>query len=55
MTRELEEIINSEPTERRIYDEAVRQGMVSLRQDGILKALQGIVSIEEVLRETAES
>ena len=55
MTRELEEIINSEPTERRIYGEAVRQGMVSLRQDGILKALQGTVSIEEVLRETAES
>src|SRR3989344_5373049 len=55
MTRELEEIINSEPTERRIYGEAVRQGMVSLRQDGILKALQGTVSIEEVLRETSES
>ncbi|MBI2594928.1 MAG: type II/IV secretion system protein [Candidatus Colwellbacteria bacterium] len=55
MTKELEEIINSEPTERKIYDEAARQGMVSLRQDGILKALQGTVSIEEVLRETSES
>lgn len=54
MTRELEEIMNSNPTERRIYDEAVRQGMITLRQDGILKALQGIVSMEEVLRETRE-
>ena len=38
-----------------IYDEARRQGMITLRQDGILKALQGIVSVEDVLRETAES
>ncbi len=55
MTRELEEIINSGPTETKIYNEAKRQGMVTLRQDGILKALQGAVPIEEVLRETAES
>lgn len=55
MTRELEEIINSGPTEGKIRDEAKRQGMVTLRQDGILKALQGLVSIEEVLRETRES
>jgi len=55
MTRELEEIIQSSPTEGRIRDEARRQGMVTMRQDGILKALQGMVSIEEVLRETRES
>jgi type II secretory ATPase GspE/PulE/Tfp pilus assembly ATPase PilB-like protein len=29
--------------------------MVSLRQDGIMKALDGIISMEEVLRETAET
>ncbi|MEX2033404.1 MAG: ATPase, T2SS/T4P/T4SS family [Candidatus Colwellbacteria bacterium] len=55
MTRELEEIIQSSPTEGKIRDEARRQGMVTMRQDGILKALQGMVSIEEVLRETKES
>ena len=55
MTRELEGIINTSPTEGKIYDEARRQGMITLRQDGILKALQGIVSVEDVLRETAES
>jgi type II secretory ATPase GspE/PulE/Tfp pilus assembly ATPase PilB-like protein len=26
-----------------------------MRQDGIIKALEGLVSIEEVLRETADS
>ncbi len=54
MTPELEEITNTNPTEHRILEEARRQGMISLRQDGILKALEGLVSIEEVLRETTE-
>jgi len=54
MTRELEEIINTSPTEHRILEEAKRQGMINLRQDGILKALKGLVSIEEVLGETME-
>ena len=55
MTPELQVIINSGPTELKIIEEAKRQGMITLRQDGILKALDGLVSIEEVLRETSES
>ncbi len=54
MTAELADIINSQPTENKIGDEAKRQKMVTMRQDGILKALEGLVSIEEVLRETSE-
>ncbi len=54
MTPELEKIINTNPTEHHIFEETQRQGMISLRQDGILKALDGLVSIEEVLRETME-
>ena len=37
MTRELEKIINSGSNEANILEEAERQGMVTLRQDGILK------------------
>ena len=55
MTPELEQIIVSGPTESRIREEAKRQGMVTLRQDGILKVLRGDISINEVLRETPES
>ena len=55
MTRELEDIISLGASEGKIRDEGLRQGMVSLRQDGIMKALDGIVSIEEVLGETAET
>jgi type IV pilus assembly protein PilB len=52
MTQELEAIIIEEPTELRIMAEAKRQGMVTMKQDGILKVLAGEVSIEEVLRVT---
>lgn len=54
MTKELEGIINSGSNEANILEEAKRQGMVTLRQDGILKALEGIVGIDEILRETSE-
>ncbi|MFA5173457.1 MAG: GspE/PulE family protein [Candidatus Paceibacterota bacterium] len=55
MTKELAETLslpNYSGTE--ILKEAKRQGMLTLRQDGVLKALAGEVMIEEVLRETAE-
>ncbi len=55
MTRELEQIVSNHPTETKLREEAERQGMISMRQDGIMKALNGIISIEEVLRETTST
>ena len=54
MTPQLQEIINSGAGELKILEEAKRQGMLTMRQDGILKALDGLVTMEEVLRETTE-
>ncbi len=54
MTPELEKIISGGPSESKILEEAGRQEMITLREDGVLKALEGLVSIEEVLRETTE-
>ena len=54
MTDQLSEIILKEPSEARIAEEAKRQGMVTMKQDGILKVLEGIVTIEEVLRVAEE-
>ena len=54
MTPELEEIILKEPSEARIREEAKRQGMMIMLQDGILKALRGIVGLEEVKKEVEE-
>jgi len=55
MSPALEEIISTGPTSQKILKEAKNQGMLTLRQDGVLKALDGKVSIEEVLRETEDN
>ena len=52
MTRELSDLINTGFTEGKLADEAKHQEMVTLRQDGVLKALTGTIAIEEVMRET---
>jgi len=49
MTFELEQIILSQPSQEKLSAEAKRQGMITLQQDGIIKVLEGIVSLEEVL------
>src|SRR3989338_6978029 len=54
MTQELQEIILKDPSESNIAKEAKRQGMATMRQDGVLKVLDGVTTIEEVLRETEE-
>ncbi len=54
MTSDLEEIIAKNPTLPQIVASARKQGTLTMRQDGILKALAGVVSIEEVLKETEE-
>ncbi len=54
MTPQLEEIINKEPTETRIREEAQRQEMITMRQDGISKVLQGLISFEEMSRVVEE-
>ena len=54
MTSQLAEIIQKEPTEANIRQEAERQGMITMKQDGILKVLDGVTSLEEVLRAAEE-
>jgi len=54
MTPAFEEVITTGATIQKIVKEAKAQGMITLRQDGIMKALDGFVSIEEVVRETEE-
>lgn len=54
MTNGLAEIIVKDPSEVKLREEAKRQGMITMKQDGILKVLDGITSIQEVLRVTEE-
>ncbi len=54
MTPQLEEMIISGPNETKIGQEAFRQGMITMRQDGFIKVLKGMVSLEEVLKAVEE-
>ncbi|MDD5589735.1 MAG: GspE/PulE family protein [Candidatus Portnoybacteria bacterium] len=49
MTPELERIIIEGPTETKLEAEALRQGMITMRQDGFMKVMDGVVSLGEVL------
>lgn len=49
MTPQLEKIILSSPSENAITEEAKRQNMITMRQDGILKVLDGAIGLEELL------
>jgi type II secretory ATPase GspE/PulE/Tfp pilus assembly ATPase PilB-like protein len=41
-------------TSAQIQDQAVTEGMMTMQLDGIIKALRGETTIEEVLRVTRE-
>jgi len=49
MTDELEKIILGTLSEAAMREEARRQGMITMFQDGIIKTLKGVVSLEELL------
>ena len=55
MTKTLSDIILKEPSETMLSKEAEAQGMITIRQDGLMKVLRGVTTIEEVLRVTEES
>ncbi len=48
-TPALEKIILSSPSESKIQEEARRQNMITMRQDGIQKVLKGVIGLEELL------
>lgn len=48
-SEELEQIVLHDPSDVKLTEEAKRQGMITLKQDGIIKALVGVTTIEEVV------
>ncbi len=55
VNEEIQNLIVSHATSSEIQRKAQQQGMVTMRQDGYLKVLQGITTIEEVNRVTADT
>ncbi|MEK9158799.1 MAG: type II secretion system protein GspE, partial [Patescibacteria group bacterium] len=51
MNKEIEQmILKNEMSVYVIEEVAIKNGMVTMAQDGVLKALEGITSVDEVFR-----
>lgn len=55
VSEELRELIVKRATSSEIQRKAVEQGMITMRQDGYLKSLQGLTTLEEVNRVTSDT
>ena len=55
MSDPIRRLIMQKATSGEIHDLAVQEGMRTMYQDGLLKCLQGVTTIEEVLRVTQEA
>ena len=54
MTPELGEIVLKNLSESALAAEGRRQGLITMRQDGLFKAMKGMTTVEEVLKATEE-
>lgn len=55
VTPEIEKLLLTHSTTTEIQTAAIAQNMVTMREDGFLKALEGITTIEEVVSKATES
>lgn len=54
ITEKISRMIMEDVTDTDIRNVAIEQGMITMVQDGYLKALEGITTVEEVLRVSKE-
>jgi type II secretory ATPase GspE/PulE/Tfp pilus assembly ATPase PilB-like protein len=50
----IQQLIVSSATSEKLQTQAMADGMLTMQTDGLVKALRGQTSIEEILRVTAE-
>jgi general secretion pathway protein E len=55
MSDSIRRLVMQQATSGGIHDMAVQEGMRTMYQDGLLKCLQGVTTVEEVLRVTQEA
>ncbi len=54
MSPTIKELIMKDSTTGQIEEQAKKEGMLTMIEDGIFKAVQGVTTIEEVLRVVSE-
>jgi type II secretory ATPase GspE/PulE/Tfp pilus assembly ATPase PilB-like protein len=47
---EMEQLISKKPRETEVEELAKKQGILTMKEDAVIKALKGITSLEEVKR-----
>lgn len=53
-SQDIQKLIVSNDTSESIQNQAIKDGMITMQLDGLIKALRGQTSIEEILRVTSE-
>jgi type IV pilus assembly protein PilB len=53
-TPEIQKMIISGSSNEEIQQQAIKQGMITMQTDGLIKALQGQTTLEEIMRVTSE-
>lgn len=54
MSNNLQKLITANATANEIQDQAIEEGMITMQTDGLVKALRGETTLEEVMRVTRE-
>lgn len=54
ISEKISKLINSKADSDEIEQEAIKEGMTTMLEDGIIKAVQGITTLEEIMRVTKE-
>lgn len=54
MTKAIEDLVLDKKSSSEIFDQAVKEGMITMKQDGLIKAIKGVTTVDEVFRVTRE-
>ena len=54
MTTRIRQMVQLKKSSEEIKDEAVKEGMLTLREDGLNKAFEGATTLSEIMRVTIE-
>ncbi len=54
ISEDLERMISANATSEALQQQAIKEGMMTMQQDGFVKSTQGLTSLDEVLRVTRE-
>ena len=51
---EIQDLVMSKASAYKIYETTLKMGMITMKQDGVIKVLRGETTLDEVMRVTTE-